>query len=119
MTSDPLSVEAILERGETVYCLSWDTGGPGGGAGVERVYVLDGFYAVALDQGGSFGPYKSLREAIINNEQLHWIGPATTEIESTEFSIAEIEPLLKPFEGLEEHALELNINGERRSVKIT
>ncbi|MEB3209442.1 MAG: hypothetical protein VKK63_11065 [Synechococcus sp.] len=94
-------------------------GGPGGGVGVERVYVLDGFYAVALDEGGSFGPYKSLREAIINNEQLHWIGPATNEIECAELSIAEIEPLLKPFEGLEEHALELKINGEHRSVKTT
>lgn len=119
MTSNPLASEAIAERGKLVYCLTWDTGGPGGGAGVEKVYALDGLYAAALDDGESFGPYKSLREAIASHEQLHCIGPAVTEIESAEFSIGEIESLLKPFEGLEDHAFELKINGEHCTVKTT
>lgn len=118
MPSKSPDVEAIVESGERVYSLSWDTGGPGGGAGAEHVYALDGLYAVVLDDGESFGPYQSLQEAISEHEQLSWVGPATTEIESSELKTAEIEVLLRPLEGVDEPTLNLKINGEERVVRL-
>lgn len=100
MAPSPPTKEAIIENGKCVYTLSLDCDRPGG-AGSEQVFLMDGFYAVALDDDESFGPYESLRDAIAQHEQLHWIGEATTEIVSCELGIAEIEGFLKPFEGLD------------------
>ena len=100
MQSSAVDLEAIIEDGQCVYSVSWDTGGPGGGSGCERVYTLNGVYAVALDDGESSGPYSTLLDAIGATEQLYMVGPATREIESNELNTGEIASMLKLFEGV-------------------
>ena len=97
--------------------MSWDSGGPGGGSGCERVYNLNGAYAVAFDDGERSGPYSTLRDAISATEQLFLVGPATTEIESKELTIVEIISLLKPFEGVDKPELKIRINGVVRTIQ--
>jgi len=115
----PLSAaehEAIIANGQCAYSLSWDTGSPSGGSGCEKVYALNGAYAVALDDGEGSGPYFTLRDAIVATEQLYMVGPATTEIESKELKIDEILSLLKLFEGEDESELQIKINGEVHTI---
>lgn len=113
MTSSLPTVEAIIENGRCVYSKCHEADSPCGG-GVEAVCVLDGLYAVALDDGESFGPYQSLRDAIASHEQLFVVLETTTEIKSSELSIDEIEGLLKPSDGLGEKTITLMINGDKR-----
>ena len=95
MTSTASTLDTIINEGECVYSLCWDTGGPGSGAGVERVYRLNDLYAVCLDDDDEhYGPYRSLPEAVKAHEQLCEIGPATSEIVSIELDVAAIEALL-------------------------
>ena len=117
MTQDFDHVDTIVENGECVYSLSWDSDAPGG-AGVERVYLLDGVYAVALDDGDVFGPYQSLKEAIVSHEELHLVGEATIAIESGELAGDEIVALLAKFEGADDGEYTLEINGQSRVVKL-
>ena len=49
MPPSTVELEAIIEDGQCVYSLSWDTDSPFGGSGCERVYALNGAYAVAFD----------------------------------------------------------------------
>ena len=117
MPPSTVELEAIIEDGQCVYSVSWDTGGPVGGSGCERVYTLNGAYTVAFDDGESSGPYSTLRDAISATEQLYLVGPATIEIESKELNIDEIISLLKPFEGVDEPELKIRINGEVRTIQ--
>ena len=117
MSPSTVEPEAIIEGGQCVYSLSWDSGGPGGGSGCERVYTLNGAYAVAFDDGERSGPYSTLCDAISATEQLYLVGPATKEIESKELNIDEIISLLKPFEGVQEPELKIRINGEVRTIQ--
>jgi hypothetical protein len=117
MPSSAVELEAIIEDGQCAYSVSWDTGGPGGGSGCERVYTLNGAYAVALDDGENSGPYSTLLDAVGATEQLYMVGPATTEIESKELNTEEIISLLKPFEGADEPALQIRINGEACTIQ--
>ena len=117
MPPSTVELEAIIEDGQCVYSVSWDTDGPGGGSGCERVYALNGAYAVAFDVGERSGPYSTLCDAISATEQLYLVGPATIEIESKELNIDEIISLLKPFEGVEEPELKIRINGEFRTIQ--
>lgn len=116
-TSRP-DIEAITENGKCVYTLSWEVDSPCG-AGSGQVFLLDGVYAVYLDEGECFGPYETLKDAIAKHEQLYWISEGTTDIESCELGIEEIKGLLKPFEGLDKNELTLRINGEKLVIKIT
>lgn len=108
--SDQLSPELIVNEGTCVYSLSWNTGAPGG-TGSERVYVLDGHYAVALDSGEVDGLHTSLAEAVKNHEQLSWIGPATTEVSSTELTADEVMALLVSCRNIQEPSQTMIING--------
>ena len=117
MPPSTVEPEAIIEGGQCVYSLSWDSGGPGGGSGCERVYTLNGAYAVAFDDGERSGPYSTLCDAISATDQLFLVGPATTEIESEELSIDEIISLLKPFEGVHKPELKIRINGVVRTIQ--
>ena len=117
MPPSTVELEAIIEDGQCVYLVSWDTDSPFGGSGCERVYALNGAYAVAFDVGERSGPYSTLCDAISATDQLFLVGPATTEIESEELSIDEIISLLKPFEGVEEPELKIRINGEVRTIQ--
>ena len=116
MPPSTVEPEAIIEGGQCVYSLSWDSGGPGGGSGCERVYTLNGAYAVVLDDGEGSGPYSTLIDAIGATEQLFMVGPATTEIESKELNTEEIISILKLFEGVDESELQIRINGENRTI---
>ena len=93
MIATPSTLDTIINEGECVYSLCWDTGGPGSGAGVERVYRWNNLYAVCLDDE-HYGPYGSLPEAVQAHEQLCQVGPATSEIVSSELDVAAIEALL-------------------------
>lgn len=111
------ALDGIIENGECVYSLSWDSGAPGG-SGVERVYWLDGVYAVALDDGDLFGPYKSLKDAIVSHEELYLVGEATIAIESGELTGDEIAALLAKLEGADDGEYTLEMNGQSRVVKL-
>ena len=117
MQPSTVELEAIIEDGQCVYLVSWDTDSPFGGSGCERVYALNGAYAVAFDVGERSGPYSTLCDAISATEELYLVGPATKEIESMELNIDEILSLLKPFEGVEEPELKIKINGEVRTIQ--
>jgi hypothetical protein len=116
MPPSAVELESIIEDGQCVYSVSWNTGGPGGGSGCERVYTLNGAYAVVLDDGEGSGPYSTLIDAIGATEQLFMVGPATTEIESKELNTEEIISILKLFEGVDESELKIRINGENRTI---
>ena len=116
MPPSTVELEAIIEDGQCVYLVSWDTDSPFGGSGCERVYALNGAYAVVLDDGEGSGPYSTLIDAIGATEQLFMVGPATTEIESKELNTEEIISILKLFEGVDESELKIRINGENRTI---
>ena len=111
-----VELKAIIGDGQCAYSVSWNTRWPGGGSGCERVYTLNGAYAVALDNGKRSGPYSTLLDAIGATEQLFMIGPATTEIESKELNTEDIISRLKLFAGVNESELKIRINGEARTI---
>jgi hypothetical protein len=117
MPSSAVELEAIIEDGQCVYSVSWDTGGPGGGSGCERVYTLNGVYAVALDDGEVSGPYSTLLDAVGSTEQLFMVGPATRDIESKELNTEEIVSILRLFEGVDKPELKIRINGEDSTIQ--
>jgi len=117
MSSTSIDIETIMQEGQCVYAVSWDTGGPGGGAGCERVYSLNGDYVVILDDEEECGTYPTLLEAITATEQLYMVGPATTVIESTHLTTEDILEVLKPVDGLDEPVLTIRINGAVCTIK--
>jgi hypothetical protein len=112
-----VELKAIIGDGQCAYSVSWNTRWPGGGSGCERVYTLNGAYAVVLDGGERSGPYSTLLDAIGATEQLFMIGPATTEIESKELNAEEIITMLKLLEDVDEPELKIRINGEACTIK--
>lgn len=112
-----VELKAIIGDGQCAYSVSWNTRWPGGGSGCERVYTLNGAYAVVLDGGERSGPYSTLLDAIGATEQLFMIGPSTTEIESKELNAEEIITMLKLLEGVDEAELKIRINGEACTIK--
>lgn len=72
--------------GELVFSLYWDSGGPGAGAGTERVYRLAGKYLLSSASFGWSGPYDSLDEAFGTIV----VTGATKEIWSSEWSEDEL-----------------------------
>ena len=117
MIATASTLDTIINEGKCVYSLCWDTGGPGSGAGVERVYRLNDLYAVCLDDDDEhYGPYRSLPEAVKAHEQLCEIGPATSEIVSSELDVTAIEALLVIDQAPSEPC-KVQINGESRMIK--
>ena len=55
--------ETITDEGEIVASHSWDSGGPGAGAGVDLVYRFRGIFIGSSDLGLD-GPFGSLGEAV-------------------------------------------------------
>jgi hypothetical protein len=114
-----VDIETVLEQGQCVYALSWDTREPLGGSGSERIYLLNDAFVVVLDDSEDCFTYPTLHEAITSTEQLYAVGPATTTIESTQLSTEDILAFLKPLDGLDESELRVNINGEVCKIKAT
>jgi hypothetical protein len=119
MEPSGIDIDDVIDNGRCVYSLCWDTGGPFGGTGSERVYFFGGAYYVLLDDGDELKRPSSLREAIAETEQLYKVGSATTEIESAELSVDEILSMLEPFDGLDDAELVIKINGNATMIKST
>ena len=112
MDNNAIDIDEVTRDGECVYALRWDTGAPSNGSGCEQVYGFNGVYVVVLDDREDVDIYSTLREAIVETEQLHTIGPATVSVESSQLGINDIIPLLKPFEGLGGQSINIRVNGE-------
>ena len=54
--------ETIMEEGEIVASHSWNSGGPGAGAGVDVIYQFRGVFLASSDFGLD-GPFESFQEA--------------------------------------------------------
>jgi hypothetical protein len=66
------------KKGKQVFSLSWDSGGPGGGAGVETVWEWEGLFWPDSDTEGLIGPRKSLKAVLKSGFTA--ITDATTEV---------------------------------------
>lgn len=117
MNNNAIDVDIIIRDGECVYALNWDTGTPWNGSGCEQVYSFKGIYAVILNDPEEVDIYSTLREAIVETEQLHMIGPATVSIESSQLASDDIVPLLKPFEGLDGKSITIRVNGQLHVIE--
>ena len=82
-------LDEVIENGELVFFHSWDSGGPGAGAGSERIYRLKSEYVFASEDFGNSGPFKSLEDAL-SVIDLFFVNSATTEIESSEMTEREL-----------------------------
>ena len=56
--------DQIIDAGECVFEHEWDSGGPGAGAGVERVYRWKGRFAFSSPDNGRAGPFNTLEDAL-------------------------------------------------------
>jgi hypothetical protein len=63
--------DQIIDAGECVFEHEWDGGGPGAGAGVERVYRWRGKFAFASADNGRAGPFNTLEDALQAQDLLH------------------------------------------------
>lgn len=84
----------IRNNWQMVFQHHWDSGGPGAGAGVEKVYRRDDRYIVVDFEGQRHGPFGSMILAI-NTHELGYVTEATTEIDCTELSAVELEGCLQ------------------------
>jgi hypothetical protein len=79
----------LLDEGDVVFEHEWDSGGPGAGAGSERVVAYRGrFWYSSLDFGVK-GPYDDLLGTVAMYGLLT-VTEATTEISSSTLSTAEM-----------------------------
>lgn len=97
----------ITRQGEVVLSYYWDSGGPGAGAGVEQVFCLEGYYAVASEYEGLLGPFDSLIQAIEETKILS-IGDSGERIECASLSVAQIIDLLQMYCSGKEPILHIN-----------
>jgi hypothetical protein len=105
----PSLVEQIVENGEEVFSHSWDSGGPGAGAGCESVYKWKGKYATGSLDNDQLGPFTSLRKALKTPEaSLTQVSDATTDISCSELSAAQLVKLLECYQD----GLEVLVNDE-------
>jgi hypothetical protein len=79
-------------------------------AGEEDVFEVDGSYWYPSEEGGLFGPYPTLAEAV-DHTQLNMVNEATMTIDSPILSAADIAALLNVWEA-DEYGLRVGINGE-------
>jgi hypothetical protein len=101
-------VDRIIDKGEEVFSLNWDSGGPGSGGGCESVYHWKGKFAFfSLDFDNS-GPYASLDEALQEHEQLLMVTSATESIDCTLLTTEELAKRLS----CEGDVHEIELNGE-------
>ena len=105
---DEILSELVLEEGEIVYGLEWDSGSPAIGGGYEVVYKFREYYWAYSDYEGLCGPYNRFDKALSSN--FTTVTEATQSIRCNELSSEEIAERLEPYD------LECNkrivINGE-------
>lgn len=100
--------ELIMEEGEIVYGLEWDSGGPGAGAGYEAVYKFKDLYWAYSDYEGLTGPHYCLDDAL--SSAFTTVTDVTERIRCSELSSKEIVKRLEAFEL--ECTKRIVINGE-------
>jgi hypothetical protein len=71
--------DQIIDAGECVFEHEWDSGGPGAGAGVERVYRWKGKFAFSSADNGRAGPFNTLDDALEAQDLLR-VTDASTSI---------------------------------------
>ena len=103
-----ITPELIIEKGEIVYGLQWDSGSPGTGAGCETVYKFRGHYWSYSDYEGFCGPYPCLDEALSSPFTI--VTDVTESIRCSELSSREIAERLEPYDL--EYTKRIVINGE-------
>ena len=54
--------EEIREKGDMIGIHEWNTGNPGGGAGVTYVHLYNGFFYAEIDNS-FYGPYATFEQA--------------------------------------------------------
>ena len=106
--SDEILFELIIEEGEVVYVLQWDSGGPCAGGGSEVVYKFKGHYWTHSDYEGFLGPYPCLNEAL--SSAFTTVTEATQSIHCIELSSEEVAERLEPYDL--EYTKRIVINGE-------
>jgi hypothetical protein len=107
--------ELIREQGEEVCSLYWDSGGPGAGAGTEKIYKFrDLYWPCDSDQGFAFGPEESLQEAMDGCFQ---ITGATKSVTCEELSAAELAQSVRVQQAIPGQLIE--INGEEWRMSET
>lgn len=104
-----IDLESDDPQSELVWCVAWDSGAPGGGAGVERVYRLDGTYYYCSSSGDDLGPFDSLQKTLLDNELIR-VTDTIVSVDCPELSAEEIAKMLVPDEL--NYGYELSINDE-------
>lgn len=100
--------EVIMEEGEIIYGLQWDSGGPAIGSGYEIVYKFRDYYWRYSDYEGLQGPYPCLDEAL--SSALTTVTDATVSIRCSELTSEQITERLEPYDL--ECTKRIVINGE-------
>lgn len=100
--------EEIIDKGEVVYSLFWDSGAPGPGAEYETIYRFQDKYYPILSYEEDTIPYETI-EAALEASELTLITEATQEIETTEIAAAQLVQMLR-YEG--DKNISIAINGE-------
>jgi hypothetical protein len=100
--------ELIIEEGEIVYSLQWDSGGPAAGAGYEVVYKFKDYYWAYSDYEELSGPYSCLDDAL--SYTFRTVTDVTERIRCSELSSEEIAERLEPYDL--ECTKRIVINGE-------
>jgi hypothetical protein len=103
-----ITPELVIEEGEIVYGLEWDSGSPAIGGGYEVVYKFREYYWAYSDYEGLIGPYASLDKALSSN--FTTVTEATQSIRCSELSSNEIAERLEPYDL--EYTKRIVINGE-------
>lgn len=79
---EQVTIDIIVNNGEQVYSLYWDSGNPGAGADIEYIYLYQGkYYGILSWEDEAFGPYDSLVIAL-NEIELNKINETCEEISS-------------------------------------
>jgi len=99
----------ILDEGDIVYALYWDSGGPGAGAGVEHIFRFRGSYFWRLEVTGFLGLFQSLDDVLTTfPEEFLGITEATEKIYCDELSADDIAGRLLIFLDREERVVTIN-----------
>jgi hypothetical protein len=110
LTDDDL-VDRIIEEGEEVFAHAWDSGGPGAGAGCERVYRWRGKFAFASADYGNAGPFDSLEEVLKQQDCLLGVTSVTEYIWCPLMTAEEIAARLTYY-GYDDEHYPISVNGE-------
>jgi hypothetical protein len=100
--------ELIIEEGEEVYCLCWDSGGPGAGADCERIYLYDGNYYPILSYDDETEAYATLAQALVSKE-LSSLMRGTTVIT---FPAEYADTVFASLRNVDEEEIRVSINGQ-------